>query len=223
MIDKILSLIAPHHCCGCGEIGSLLCPNCKYDITSEPFELCIACGSLANRQTGVCRSCRVPYQKAWCVGERSDSLQRLIGDFKFQNARSAHIQLTDLLDDTLPQLPADTIIIPIPTVRSHIRERGYDHMLLIARRLAKRRGLSVQTSLQRATSTKQRGIGRRERIAQAKIAFRHDGPLNPNQTYLIIDDVVTTGATLKYAAITLQSAGAKNIWVASVSRQPSLV
>src|SRR5438445_12581192 len=83
MIDDILSIVAPLLCYGCGIEGTLLCDNCKYNISTEKFIQCIACGGAS--LAGVCRQCRVPYSRGWCVGERSGVLQRLIGNYKFQN------------------------------------------------------------------------------------------------------------------------------------------
>ena len=219
MIDDILQIIAPHHCYGCGKIGTLLCDNCKYDITSEPFSLCFACSSQLAGTSGICSQCHVNYERAWCVGPRHDSLEKLIDAYKFANVRSGYRPLSQLIDSTLPSLPDDTRIVPIPTVSAHIRQRGYDHTLLIAKYLAKKRGLRLFTGLQRATSTKQRDSGRRQRTEQAKRAFVCNKQLDENGVYLLIDDVVTTGATMKFAAKTLQNAGAGAVWAASISRQ----
>lgn len=220
MIDTLLAFVAPHHCSGCTKTGTLLCDNCKYDITSEPFVACVACGERVAMTHGICTQCNVPYERAWCVADRRDHLQRLIGNYKFTNTRAAYRPLADLLDTCLPELPPNTIIVPVPTVSSHIRQRGYDHMLLIARQLGKRRHLRVDTTLQRATSTKQRAATRSQRITQAKAAFMCPKPLDSTATYLLIDDVITTGATVKYATQCLLGAGASTVWVASISRQP---
>lgn len=220
MIDDLLQIIAPHHCCGCDKIGTLLCDNCKYDIVSEPLETCVACGKGLASKTGICASCRVPYDRAWCIGERHDTLQRLIGNYKFTNARAAYRPLARLLDEQLPVLPESVRIVPVPTVASHIRERGYDHMLLIARELGRLRALPVEALITRQTATKQRDATRRQRIVQAKQAFICTRPLDEEAIYLLLDDVVTTGATVKYAAHALVDAGAKTVWVAAISRQP---
>lgn len=220
MIDALLSYVAPHHCSGCDISGTLLCDNCKYDIISEPFLQCAACGKNTAGRNGLCSQCRVPYARAWCVSARRDQLQRLIGNFKFTNAKSAYIPLAELLHKQLPDLPGNTVIIPVPTANSHIRQRGYDHMLLIARRLGKLRGLSVDTSLDRVIDTKQRSATARQREQNAKNAFSCRTNLDPSKQHLLIDDVITTGATVKYATLALQAAGANNVWVASISRQP---
>ena len=220
MFDKVLSFIAPHYCCGCDKIGSLLCDNCKYNIISEQSPRCLGC----KRPTAgmwLCQECTLPYQKAWAVGEREGTLQRLIGLYKFERATEGHKILGDLLSSALPQLPIDTIVVPIPTPESRVRERGYDHMLLITKHFAKIRGLECEQVLKRVGNTKQRHHSASQRLAQAKNAFFVNKKLNDNKIYLIIDDVVTTGATLKYAAKTLRKAGAKDVWVAVIAQQIS--
>lgn len=93
-------------------------------------------------------------------------------------------------------------------------------MLLIAKRFARHRQLKIYTGLQRRTNTKQRDASRTLRRKQAKEAFICRDVLKDDKIYLLIDDVVTTGATLEYAAQALVDAGAREIWVASISRQP---
>jgi ComF family protein len=144
----------------------------------------------------------------------------LIGALKFRNAYAAATPLSELLNDTIDQLPADTIVVPVPTVTSHIRERGYDHTRLIAGRFARQRRLQMHSVITRNGSARQRGANRSQRIAQAKGAFSVTGNINPAATYLLIDDVMTTGATIKYAAEALHQAGATQIWVAIIARQP---
>lgn len=220
MLDGLLRHVAPHYCCSCDKVGALLCDNCKYDIISEPFWSCVACGVNAAGKNGICGKCKVAYMKAWCVSSRTESLKKLIDHYKFMNGRAAYKPLASLLDETLPELPAGTVIVPIPTVSSHIRQRGYDHMLLISKEFAKRRGLSLSMSLERRTATRQRDANAKTRHKQASEAFKWQKSGDPSAVYLLVDDVVTTGATLHYAAKTLRDAGVEHIWAASISRQP---
>lgn len=219
MFDRLISAISPHYCCACDKIGAILCEHCKYGIENERPENCIVC-RMTDARNGICQACRPAYRRAWYVGERSGALQRLIGDLKFQNMYAAHRPLADLLDSAVDRLPPEVVVVPIPTVGAHVRQRGYDHALLIARRFAKKRGLKVERPLRRATATKQRDANRYRRLAQAKVAFRVAGPIRGDVPYLLIDDVITTGATMEYAARALRDAGAKEIWVAAVARQP---
>ena len=218
MIDKFLSIIAPHICCGCGQVGTLLCDSCKYNITSDRLDACLVCLKPCGVK-GICSSCKVPYDRAWFVGLRRDALQRLVGLYKFERAKSAYTVLGDLIISSLPQLPSDVIVVPIPTVRGHIRERGYDHTLLIAKYIANKLDLTSSRSLVRATSTKQRQATAGKRQVQASKAFAIAGAIDSSRPYLLIDDVVTTGATLKYASHALKQAGASQVWVTVIARQ----
>jgi ComF family protein len=200
-------------------MGTLLCDNCKYNITSEYVVACIACGGPTGA-SGVCQSCKLPYSRAWCVGDRVDELRRLIDGYKFHYERSAYHPLTSLLLECVDQLPGNAIIIPVPTVASHIRQRGYDHMRLIAREFARQRGLTYKPLVQRVTATTQRGASRSVRITQAKQAFKVSQKLSKTTPYVLIDDVITTGSTIAYAAKSLQEAGADTVWVAVIARQP---
>lgn len=93
-------------------------------------------------------------------------------------------------------------------------------MALIARHFARQRNLPFVATLQRRTNTKQRAASARQRTTNAKEAFAVHKKPDPEKIYLLIDDVVTTGATIKYATKTLLDAGAMTVWVASISRQP---
>lgn len=219
MLDNLLSQLAPHYCCSCGEIGSLMCESCKYDIISEPMEACLLCGRPCVPNRG-CAHCRMLVQCSWYAGMRSDGLEKLINIYKFDNTLSAYAPLGDLLLAILPDVLPETVVVPIPTVRAHIRQRGYDHTLLLARYVAKSRGLTLEQPLKRQTATVQRGADRRQRLAQAGAAFVARAKLKQDVPYLLIDDVVTTGATVSYGARALRIAGASTVWAAALARQP---
>ncbi len=218
MIDTALSIVAPHYCYNCQKTGSVLCDSCKYDIVDEAIEACIICN--APEPSGICVSCRTFYEKAWHIGSREGALLQLINDYKFERVRVAYKAAADLLDMYIPDLPADTVVVPIPTIAAHIRQRGYDHTALIAKAFARKRGLTYTPLLKRATTSHQRGASRSERFKQAAAAFSVGSAVESQPPYLLIDDVLTTGATLQYAAKTLHDAGAQHVWAAIIARQP---
>lgn len=211
-------VFAPHYCCSCGEIGAVLCEYCKYDITSETFAACLVCERISGRSDHLCDHCKPAYTRAWCVGSRDSALKPLINSYKFERARAVHEVLVDLLDKLLPVLPATIQVVPVPTIAPHRRARGYGHVELVAKQFAERRGLVYVELIHRRHNHVQRGSGRQERLAQAKEAYTV-AKLAPG-TYLLLDDVYTTGATLEYAARALRTAGADDVWVATLSRQP---
>lgn len=223
MIERGLQFVAPHPCSNCGKVGAILCDDCKYDIIHEPFVGCILCGS--PKIDGICTVHGSPIRRAFIVSSRTGALEGAINQLKFHHAKDTARPLASLLDECLPILPYDIEVVPIPTVRSHIRQRGYDQAELIARHFTVLRGLPLRRYLQRVTNTTQHIVGKSERHQQAKQAFtlnvRGDkGQMRPmGKKILLVDDIVTTGATLQAAAEVLTKAGAI-VWVAALAYQP---
>ncbi len=215
IVERVLQIVAPHPCLGCGKVGAVLCQYCKYDISHEPFFGCIVCQ--APSLAGICEEHAGPIERVFVVGERQGVLERAVNDFKFHNKRSAAWQLAELLDTRLPYLNENTIITPIPTVRSHSRVRGYDHALLLASLLASRRSVPLVQPLVRATNTTQHTVDKVTRLRQAAEAFGRIVTVDVRgKTVVLVDDVITTGATVMAAAGLLRAAGAR-VWVVALA------
>ncbi len=218
MISWFANLIAPDYCYGCSKVGQLLCGSCKYDISSESTPCCLLC--LKPNQSRC--SCNDLLSASGFVDLRTGVLEQLTNDTKFLSKRQGAIAQAELLATVLPMLPEKSVLLPVPTIARHIRLRGFDHTKQIARYLAKQRqaacdhGLVARTSLQLV----QHGASRQQRLRQATQSFRLAKPIDPDLTYIIIDDVVTTGATVLAIAKLLKQAGADNIWAWSTTRQP---
>lgn len=184
-----------------------------------PFDRCLVCQS-ATSHDNLCHNHALSYRRAWGVTIRDETISRLIDDLKFKGAYSVHLSLADLLDDRLPALPDGIVIAPIPTAPRNIRLRGYDHMQLIAKRLAKNRGLVVDNALARQNNTVQHfAKSAKQRKQQAKTFFQIRHNIDPETDYLLIDDIFTTGATIEAGAYCLKQAGARSIDVAIIARQ----
>ena len=220
MIDKLLTFVAPHHCCGCGEVGHPLCVSCINNIIDEPFTQCVACLRPSVRSSGLCHKCRLPYSRAFVGGSHTGTLDMAIDSYKFMMVREMSKSLTAVVDAFLPELPQNAVLVPVPTIATHVRERGFDHTKMLVRDIAAIRKYSYATSLLcRRTQTVQRGASARERNWQAEKAFRVRGKVDDAKIYVLVDDVMTTGATLRYGAETLRQAGAKEVWILVLARQ----
>jgi ComF family protein len=218
IVERVLQIIAPHPCFGCGKVGVILCEDCKYDIINEPFLGCILCGKPI--RGGICQDHITSIKRAFTVSQRSGSLEETINGLKFHHTKAAARSLAELMDEYLPHLPSDIEIVPIPTVRSHIRQRGYDQVRLIAYHLSGLRKLPIHFYLNRVTNTTQHTVGKRKRQIQAEQAFAITPKAEvAGKTLLLIDDIVTTGSTLQAAADLLSKAGAV-VWVATLAYQP---
>lgn len=219
MIDSLLEIVAPHHCYFCQKQGAAVCKSCIYNIVNEHSATCIECRRPSS--VGSCNVCGLPFTKAWVVAERDGEMADLLHSFKWSRQHAAHKPLAQLLHRTLPILPSETKVVPIPTISRHVRIRGYDHAKLLADAFARQRGLSAEMILKRKNSAVQHtAANKTQRINQAAEAFYCNERLDGNVPYLIIDDIVTTGSTIKAATRVLKGAGAKEIWVAAVARQP---
>ena len=218
MIDTLFGFIAPHSCYGCGEIGSVICDHCANDITQEPFTRCIFCMKLTSR-AAICARCTERYDlcSAWCIGERRETLKSVLDAYKFERVRSAAESFARLMDETIPVLDPDTVVTAIPTVPAHIRQRGYDHAELAAKRFARLRGLPYRPLLERRDTHTQHTSSRQDRLRNAAQAFK---TRRVAENVLLFDDIVTTGATVQAAAKELKRAGAERIHVAIIARQP---
>ena len=154
---------------------TLLCENCKYDITDEPYVACVTRGKSLAGTHGVCSRCTVPYQRAWCRADRCEGMERLINSYKFSQARAAYKLLADLLDVHLPKITRRNNNCPLPPVGAHMRQRGYDHMLLYYP--ATCQAAEVPSSAGTYSSDLHKAIWRRRatRITQAKAVFTNRG------------------------------------------------
>ncbi len=214
IFERLLQFIAPHYCCGCGKIGVFLCQECKNDIVFEPFLGCIQCGG------ALCPPRCKRSLLLWVVGVRHAVLKRAINEYKFQHNKAAATHLAQLITRQLPFLPSETVVVPVPTVSRHIRNRGYDHAAVLAKAVALQQGLLCAPLLRRIKHSTQHTAGRAKRLSQAKGSFimRPQKGLLPKQV-LLIDDIITTGATVKHAAEVLQEQGI-TVCIAALAYQP---
>lgn len=209
-IKNPLDLICPHTCIGCGAVGEVLCECCKNNILVEHLNYCPNCKRLTS--DGDCKYCALP--PCFMVGWRDELVFKLAEEFKYHSVRALGDVLAELLDVILPEVDGKVVIVPLPTIKKHVRERGFDHMLKIAQKLGKRRKWKVEQILQRRKNTVQVGANREARLVQAAEAYGLAGRVDPGTTYVLVDDVWTTGASMKIATKKLQRAGASKVLLA---------
>jgi ComF family protein len=210
-------------CGGCQKPGRRLCADCQTAIRLLGTAVCDHCGYPLNA-AGACRSGQHPLSPL--TGLRSAArfggpLQPALHRLKYKR----DIILADSLAQTLAnawqlyQLPAWTVI-PVPLSNKRLRERGYNQAALLARGLADLARLPYQTAgLTRVRDThSQVGLGSAERRANVRGAFAaHRGQV-AGQSFILVDDICTTGATLAACAEALHEAGATAIWGLTLGR-----
>ncbi len=223
LIDTIIARIVPHDCLGCGAEGDLLCLECSDRLPNTP-EDCYRCrrpsaGSLT------CASCLDEGKvAAVCAGTvYSGSAKDLVWRLKLFGARSAASVMARRLTPLLSGADSQSLIIPVPTATSRVRQRGYDQAQLLARELSRQAHLPYRALLARSGQQHQHGLTRGQRLNQLDRAFRVTRPLLiKGLPIILVDDVVTTGSTLEAAAATLLAAGAQSVQAVVFAQPPAV-
>ena len=212
-IPSILDLIAPHSCRGCGRIGAPLCNRCKKYILDAHYNFCPKCKNLTSN--GHCPNCH-NLPPTFVVAERSGLIDTLIHIYKYSSVRALAHPLAEILAASLPQIDTPVIIVPLPTINRHIRARGFDHMGKIAHQLAHiHPNFKVENLLLREGNSVQVGANKTKRQSQAQKAYKVNPKITIDKTatYLLVDDVWTTGASMESAVKKLQQAGVSRIMI----------
>lgn len=213
LLDALLSTLAPHSCIVCNAEGKLVCNWCAPDAFPELPSRCYRCKKLT-KDCAVCTSCRSQalLRHVWIRTDYGSTAKELLRLYKFERARAAADVIAKAMDETLPYMEGKTLVVPVPTATGRIRQRGYDHSALLARSIARRRNLMAVYALANLAQTRQVGANRQKRLEQLKNNFLVTRlSLVRGAEILLVDDVVTTGATLETAAKALKQAGAKSI------------
>ena len=155
----------------------------------------------------------------WITTDYENISKALISEYKFKHNRSAAKPIANLMVDTFLLFNNDDhiaaknyVVVSVPTATGRIRQRSFDHAALIAKNVARILELEYQKGLRRYGQVRQTGAKRAERLAKIAGSFTAQ-PASKLQSrnILLIDDVITTGATIGEAAKTLRKAGARSV------------
>ena len=236
MRDALDALVFPWSCSLCGDegSGSPFCDSCRQGLleqsarttTSACPRCALSAGPFADLRGGcaVCRDRSLGFDAALALGAYNGDIQELCLRLKHENNAWLAPWLADIFvearSDAISHLPRDAWIVPVPLHWWRRWRRGYNQAEALAQGLARRLNLSVHQPLRRLVATGQ--LAYKGRTARAKTmhgAFR----ARPNrrlvgQTVLLIDDVLTTGATCGDAARALKRVGAARVVVIVIAR-----
>jgi predicted amidophosphoribosyltransferase len=235
---SLMEYLWPTRCAGCERLGSLLCEDCRAALPFIDQELaCQRCGAPLGRL--ICTECQDAYRptsfafsQACCALELTPLSRRLIVNYKDGNERRLAPLLAQLIMTALPQewRRWTDIISWVPADSRALRRRGFDHLALVADSLSQQAGRTAWPLLVKRSGSDQRLLDRGQRAQNAaklfavnQTALRQLQAANSRrgikgQNILLLDDILTTGATLQAASLALLAAGAGELRVATVCR-----
>lgn len=226
--ETLLGLFYPLHCEGCQKalfgktclcpecwdrakpLAALFCERCSYPLVKEA-----RCKNCADRQ--------LHFVAGVSAFQYEGLVRQLLHRFKYGGDQSLKKVLGEFLalalrDERLHGVTFEAVV-PVPVYRLREREREFNQALLLAQEVAcqLKRPLRQVLSCTQATLSQAR-LDRNERIKnrEGKFALKKNQPLLGN--YLLVDDVLTTGATLDACARVLLEAGASGVWAVTVAR-----
>ncbi|EAU69417.1 ComF family protein [Stigmatella aurantiaca] len=220
-------LLYPPSCLACAQVlptQSPFCETCDTALERLPPACCRTCAEPGAFPASTCPRCHLhppPFSRVWAPFIHEGPVSRAIHRYKYEDHPELAAPLAALLVDEaqafLAQAPA--LIVALPLHDRRFRERRYDQTQLLAGALARATGRRAPVGLlTRARDTpRQVGLDEGERARNVAGAFRAS-PLAAGQPLLLLDDVLTTGATARAAASALHEVGAGPVEVLTLAR-----
>jgi len=223
---RALHALLPPRCLLCaapGDAGLDLCGACR---SALPWNrtACARCGlplTLAAPACGHCLRAPPPFAATVAPWVYAFPLDRLLPRLKFHGDLAAGALVATLWAEALRSAPPPQALVPVPLHRDRLRERGYDQALELARPLARGLGVPLRADALRRTraTSAQSALAAGARRRNVRGAFAVGGRALPAHVALV-DDVMTTGATLGECARVLRAAGVARVDVWVVARVP---
>lgn len=237
LLDGLGDLVFPNNCILCSRYvpdKSLpqLCSPCLSAIEFNRPPFCLCCSRHLEVFTieGLCPTCLkypIAFDTAWGAVVYNDHLQRLMHLFKYHQQTCVRKVFKHLILEFLKSypLPLGTFdeLMPVPLHPARQRERGFNQANMVADIISEHTGIPVgRGGLTRVRATEsQSALGAKERWTNMEGAFRMKKNFNINsKKFLLIDDLLTTGATASYAARALKDAGASRVGLFVVALTP---
>jgi ComF family protein len=237
--DKILDVVFPPECLLCGKLpdGEMenICSTCieKIPFIKEP--ICAKCGvpfeilySIEDNPDYLCGRCRDEpplFDRALSACRYDDTVREIVSAYKYKNKPYIGRDLISIVFKFLREkilALSPELIVPIPLHIKRLKERGYDQSYILSEGVG--RELNIPVSYGNLIRTRytvpQVELSGNERLKNVKGAFSIKDKLEieGNKAILLIDDVFTTGATIKECVKVIRGAGVDKIYVLTVAR-----
>lgn len=210
LLKFILDCLFPLCCLNCQREDFWLCQSCQYNLPVEPsyesFEKILVFSAISYEQGLIKKIIKT------CKFSGIPELASILGDLLIKGALSFP-EIKDLINNS-----TNLLIIPIPLSPRRKRERGFNQSLIIAKKFSEYFNLPINDQLQKQERPPQAELSGKKRLKNIANAFSWSGERLDGFHVLLIDDVVTTGATIAEANKVIKRAGAKRVTGLVVAR-----
>jgi ComF family protein len=218
---RLVELLLPPACAGCGRYGAVFCPRCAAGLRVASRE---ADRFLAPDAGVVVGDALEVGQAAFAYG---GTLRRALASLKYGSAARVARPLAQLSAPVLGSLAAllpGAVLVPVPVHAERLRQRGYNQAALLARELARElardHGLAVTELLVRSRpTTQQHRLDRAARLRNLREAFGLKAGCDPPAAVILVDDILTTSATMEACAGALRAAGTARVLGFAIARE----
>ena len=224
--QAVLEVIFPSRCVGCGTYGSFLCQSCQAALLRARPPRCPVCWQ-PQRQGDPCGRCleeRPAFQGARSPYLYQGAARDAVHALKYSYLSALAQPMAQLMARYVEEeeaIEAD-LVVAVPLYARRQRLRGYNQSALLARELSRLCGLPLAErglARRRNTPPQARSTDAEARKRNVADAFIADGRWVEGRRVLLIDDVMTTGATVDACARALHEAGAGSVWTLSFARE----
>ena len=231
IIKKIIDIIFPHLCISCEKItteDNFFCTDCLPKIEKIKDPKCSKCSLpfdieiIKNSICGLCFKKKLFYDKVTPIFVYDNIIANAISNFKYKDQPNLGKKFTKLiLNELSNELENFDYIIPVPLHKNKLTKRKYNQSAIIAKLICKKK--YIPDLLFRVfDNISQVKLKKNERQKNLKHAFRLNTKyqnLIKGKTIIIIDDVITTGATINYCSKELKRNGVKKVIVIAIAKR----
>lgn len=237
MFQTLLNILFPRQCLSCGKFGSYFCQACIPSLKTSTTTICPMCTKLSpfGMTHPYCKT-RYSLDGLTSVFRYTGAIQKGIKTIKYRRVRDIVPELTSITMNAIQKDKSNNyvsiirifdtdkpIIIPIPLHKKRYKERWFNQSELLAKEISEKLHLEMRTDLLHRIKfhTPQAELKKEDRLKNIKGAFS----INPkskiqmsNLSIILLDDVWTTGATLREAGNMLKRTGVKKVWGLTIAR-----
>ncbi len=220
-LKQLQTSLLPGSCllCGADSSNHLLCPDCTKDLPPLPEHHCPQCNEQTTHgeRCGACLKDPPAFARSFACFRYEFPVDRIIHAFKYGHQLAVANWAAQIITQQLDN--AYDLLIPMPLHPERLRERGFNQSAEIARRIAQTTGqpLNIDALTRSRATPPQAELPMKERTRNVRGAFECSDDLSGKHV-LLIDDVMTTGATLREASRIIKLHGAASIDVAVLAR-----